>query len=90
MTWSKGALNILDEERNQALKSVSQHVTELSLSNVSIIVDASIEAFCTEHGLTRGRTNHNFKNRVTYLTCNLDGYDAKFWVIKIWIPTSIN
>ena len=49
--------------------------TDFSLKSigVTIIADALLKAFCTEHGLTRGRTNHNYKTRVTYLNCNQDG-----------------
>lgn len=41
-----------------------------------------MKEYCVSNSLARGRTNHNVGNRVTYLTCNHDGCNAKTRLIK--------
>lgn len=41
-----------------------------------------MKAYCAEHMLSRGRTNHNSGKRRTYLYCNHDGCNAKFRLTK--------
>ena len=56
----------------------------INLSNLNKLfsADEEMKAYCTEHMLSRGQTNHNFGKRRTYLYCNHDGYNAKFRVTK--------
>ena len=68
--------------------NTGKRVTDFNSTNfllksigVAIIVVALLKAFCTEQGLSRGRTNHNYRKRCTYLNCNHDGCDSKFRVI---------